>query len=516
MKRKILLFLVMTSLITSLHAQKKSSKEQQKLTGYAITANEKGGRSWKEVRMVDVSTGEELKSIYRSDQDMTAFNARTGQPVQKKEINLNKSSASMVWKIVPDASSKEVKNEIDQKIATTLPKKVVNLDDELNADNRQRIQVYTYTTNNGTTTVRTNTTTNCRVVYINGGRDMMQADRPFATSSAAMAYDKKHERLYYTPMGINQLRYIDLNSGKIYYFEDESFGKVGGLGDAANQITRMVMASDGNGYALTNDGRNLIRFTTGKNPEITELGEVSDADASAKVSVHSRNGYGGDMVADANKNLYLVTANHQVFKIGIDNRSAQYLGAIQGLPPGFSTNGAMVEEGSKVIVASSESTVGYYRFDLSTLQAEKVSGASDVFNASDLANGNLAFEKEKKKKDRKQDEDKVETKQDDVTITEKVVPSNELKQVDGIMVYPNPASASSVVKVSFDSQPVGLYQVQLMDLSGKLISSQELIVQNKLQVAELKLPALISGSTYFVKIFNEANRISSISKLFVQ
>src|SRR5256885_6617160 len=36
-------------------------------------------------------------------------------------------------------------------------------------------------------------------------------DQPFSTFSAACAYDKKHNRLYYTPMGINQLRYIDLN-----------------------------------------------------------------------------------------------------------------------------------------------------------------------------------------------------------------------------------------------------------------------------------------------------------------
>jgi len=61
----------------------------------------------------------------------------------------------------------------------------------------------------------------------------------------------------------------------------------------------------------------------------------------------------------------------------------------------------MVEEGSKVIVASSESTDGYYRFDLNTLEAERVSPAGTVFNASDLATGNLAFDK--KTKDKKDD-----------------------------------------------------------------------------------------------------------------
>src|SRR5689334_6120241 len=73
---------------------------------------------------------------------------------------------------------------------------------------------------------------------------------PFSTYSAACAYDKKHNRLYYTPMGINQLRYIDLDGSnpRIFYFDTETFGLVSGLQDEANHITRMVMGADGNGY----------------------------------------------------------------------------------------------------------------------------------------------------------------------------------------------------------------------------------------------------------------------------
>src|SRR5688572_23884998 len=83
MKRKILLFLVMASFITAAHAQKKQSNS---ITGYAITAQQKGGKSWKEVRLVDITTGSELKSIYQSTQEMQALNARTGKPVMKKDI----------------------------------------------------------------------------------------------------------------------------------------------------------------------------------------------------------------------------------------------------------------------------------------------------------------------------------------------------------------------------------------------------------------------------------------------
>src|SRR6185369_9894933 len=147
-----------------------------------------------------------------------ALNARTGKPVAKKSNDLSKANLQL------------------QK------KKVVNLDQELNSVNQQqKMQVYTIDDQNKLQTkIRQDV-----VVFYKSGM-MEQSDKPFATNSAAMAYDKKHERLYYTPMGINQLRYIDLNSKspRIYYFEDEAFGTVANSGDASNQITRMVIASD--------------------------------------------------------------------------------------------------------------------------------------------------------------------------------------------------------------------------------------------------------------------------------
>jgi hypothetical protein len=312
----------MSSFITASQAQK-SGKSSKSVQGYAITAADKGGHSWREVRLMDINAGAEVKNIYDSKKEIEPLNARTGKAIEKKETTASKASTVTFTR------------------SQAPEKRVVNLDDALSPN--------------------THTRTITRVVVFR--ENPAQSDKPFATNSAAMAYDKKHERLYYTPMSINQLRYIDLKSGKIYYFEGEDFGVVKSGGDVGNQITRMVIASDGNGYALTNNANHLIRFTTGKKPEITDLGAVTD-DAAAKISVHSSGGYGGDMVADASGNLYLITAGRNVFKINIDTKAATYVGAIKGLPKGFSTNGAMVEEGSKVIVASSESTVGYYRFDL--------------------------------------------------------------------------------------------------------------------------------------------------------
>jgi len=474
MKRKLLLFIVMAVVITGLQAQNRKKKQDQKTTGYAITAIEKGGRSWKEVRLVDITSGEQVKSIYESTKETEPLNARTGKPIVK-------------------AADKTAQQAVALKQAVAI-KKVVNLDNELDKMN-----------GNGHVT---------RVVIVRDNK--VSADKPFATNSAACAYDGKHERLYYTPMGINQLRYIDLKTSKIYYFEDESFGSVKGSGDAPKQITRMVIASDGNGYALTNDGNNLIRFTTGKKPEITELGALTDDGANARYSVHSSGGYGGDMIADASGNLYLITANRNVFKINIESRIASYKGTIKGLPQGFSTNGAMVEEGSKVIVASSESTTGYYRFDLTTMLAEKVSTPSEVFNASDLANGNLAFEKKKKdKKIKEEEETKPETKPEVTETTARTNSIEESVRSAGIVVYPNPVT-EGFVRLSFTDQPAGRYQVQLLDIAGKLISTKEVTISAQAQIEEFRFPELSVKGNYLIKVTSEAYKLNSVNKIVVQ
>jgi hypothetical protein len=470
MKQRILLLFVMTIVITTLQAQE-NQKSSKTTTGYAITAVEKGGKSWKEVRLIDITTGSIVKSIYDSKQETETLNARTGKAIVKKDQLANKTITTTFS--TPSSS-----------------KKIVNLDQELN-------------TTNG------NAKTYSRTVVV---RQNVSTDKPFSTNSAAMAYDKKHERLYYTPMAINQLRYIDLKSGKIYYFEDEAFGVVKNIGDAPSQITRMVIASDGDGYALTNDANHLLRFTTGKKPTITDLGALTDDAANAK-SVHSPGGYGGDIIADASGNLYLLTANRNVFKINIETKIATHQGTIKGLPQGFSTNGAMVEEGSKVIIASSESTVGYYRFDLNTMQAEKISSGPDVFNASDLANGNLAFDK-KKKKDKNQEETKPETLTDTETVAKAGQPGEAIVK-NRIAVYPNPVT-NGMVNLSFSELAAGRYKVELLDISGRLISSKEINIHSEAQIEEFRFPRLSVKGNYLLRVIDGENKVNVTNKIVVQ
>jgi hypothetical protein len=435
----------------------------QERTAYAITAGQKGQSDWCEVRVVNINTGQEVQSVYKPTLDVKRLNARTGKTIA-----------------LTDATPRSV----DQPVRYT-----------------------TTTYENGQKQT---------ITYVERGSVAVKSDMPFATNSAACAYDKKHERLYYTPMGINQLRYIDLKSKTptVYYFEDEPFGVLASRHDVQNQITRMVIASDGNGYALTNNGNHLIRFTTAKKAVITDLGALTDAAGNA-ASVHSSGGYGGDMIADANGNLFLITANRAVFKIPIESKEASFQGIIQGLPRGYTTNGAVVEEGSKVIVSSSSSTQGYYRFDLNSLQAELVSSGS-VYNASDLANGTLAFEKKKKNKREQPKEEVVDQVVTQETPGQKPkVTQEEVVVKNGIAVFPNPVT-TGLVKVSFGNQPQGKYRIQLVDISGKLVSEREVVVTSAMQVEEFRLPELVTKGSYMVKVTGETNKVSFTNKIIVQ
>ncbi len=421
MKLKILLSLLVTSFIATANAQK--------ISAYAITSAEKGQSGWAEVKLVDITTGEELKTIYRSTDALEPLNARTKKPVVKKDIPYNNARlVSSGWTAYPPLSALGS--------ASPAPDRTKDLQSL-----KREIKIVQFNSKEGTNNVIVdkdldNGTFQRRVIrYVSSGEKFsrVQSDKPFATNSAACAYDKKHERLYYSPLGINQLRYIDLKSKTpaIYYFEDESFGALSSRYDVPNQITRMVIGADGDGYALTNNADHLISFTTNKKAKITDLGALTDDPANGTFSIHSPGAYGGDMIAGDKGNLYVITASKTIFKIDPDSKMATYIGTIKGLPRGYSTNGAIVEKGTTIIVSSATSTLGYFKFDLSNLQAEAIANKGSVFNASDLANSTLLSEK---KNDKQENVQEIAATQSDKKDLQDILTRNK------IAVYPNPVA----------------------------------------------------------------------------
>src|ERR1700759_1329878 len=256
---------------------------------------------------------------------------------------------------------------------------------------------------------------------------------------AAIAYDAKNNRLYYTPMLGNQLRYLDLNGTqpKSYAVTTQLLKNFSNQPGEASIITRMVIASDGYGYALTNDNEHLIRFTTGKQISITDLGNLIDAQSNGENSVKTQfKSWGGDMIADASGNLYLFTMQREVFKVNPNTRLATFVGDIKNMPDDYTVNAAMVDNDGYVIVGSSTKTTNYYRVNLNTLEANELNKqTTQVYNVSDFANANLAFSKN--------------------------VTSAVAKTINtSISIYPNPVNDKKLV-VQFSNIAKGKYVIQL-------------------------------------------------------
>lgn len=497
MKFKTLLSCVMSFFTLSLAAQ-----QSGKISGFAITGPNKGDRGWKQVRLVDMKSGAEQKLVYSPSETTEVLDYRTGKAIEKKE------PAPGTVKVITNGTVQTYSiAELDKNIKNLPGNISINRNGDISGGNTR------ITVNQSTTTGADNKTENktyTRTVIYTGGS---QYDQPFATTSAAAAYDKKHQRLYYTPMGIAELRFIDLKAKKptVYYFQNEKFGAVEGMHDGGNQITRMVIGADGDGYALSNNANHLVKFTTGKKPQITDLGELADDASNGRFSVHSSGAYGGDMVAGNSGNLYLLTASRHVFKINIEQKTALHLGVIKGLPAGFQTNGAMVEEGMNIIVASSESTEGYYMFDLNTLQSQKYTTEGPVYSASDLAGSNLLDDKKSKKEEKKDIVEQPVAPEESKTIAP-VTPALTGKAIN---VYPNPVT-NGEVKVSFNTLPAGRYMIQLADMNGQVITTSDVVVGSKNQVETLRLPALISKGSYLVKVQASGGRDVYTETIIVQ
>src|SRR5205085_4942181 len=151
---------------------------------------------------------------------------------------------------------------------------------------------------------------------------------------------------------------IDLNAASpaVYIFNNEKLSNAPDVDAEENQVTRMVIASDGNGYALNNSGSHLVRFTTGENAQITDLGELHDAPENGDMKINDAStSWGGDLLADVSGYLYVISAHNHVFKIDVQTKTATYIQKIKGLPEGFTTNGAVVDSDGNIIISSANS-----------------------------------------------------------------------------------------------------------------------------------------------------------------
>jgi hypothetical protein len=328
------------------------------------------------------------------------------------------------------------------------------------------------------------------------------ANAAFTTGVAAIAYDKKNNRLYYTPMLIDQLRYLDLKTMKVFYVTDRSFtGKPQKSPDQGNIVTRMVIASDGNGYAMTNDATQLIRFSTGRKMDITDLGSLVDDQDNKSISIHnSCSSYGGDMIADDNGNLFVFSARNNVFKVNIESKVATHLGVITGLPNGFTVNGAAVNDDNQVIVSSAVQSASYFAVDHTTLIATPYKITGTVWQSSDLANSNLLTSGNRPS-----------------AITTDVISKNTPASISDnkVSLYPNPVTNNQFT-IQFNQMDAGNYSIQVTDVMGRQVLQRSVSINGNNQSQGIKLNSAVSRGVYLIQITDTNSKAVFSTKIVLQ
>jgi hypothetical protein len=166
----------------------------------------------------------------------------------------------------------------------------------------------------------------------------------------------------------------------------------------------------------------------------------------------------------------------------------------------------VAEGNTNIVVSSSKSTEGYFRFDLNTLKAEKISSGASVYNASDLANALFVWE------------EKEEEKKEEVAKAEPLPTATTLKDVitrNAISVYPNPVT-NGFFKISFADQQPGRYNVQLLDVAGKVISTKPFNLVSKVQIEEYRLPQQLASGNYLVRVVADNQTTPIVQQLVIQ
>jgi hypothetical protein len=322
-----------------------------------------------------------------------------------------------------------------------------------------------------------------------------------AVNVAAAGYATGSRQIFFIPMDIPELRWINsTNSSETTVFNTvrSSILEKLDLTKTENQITRMAVNREGVGYAMTNDAMHLFEFTTGEKPVLRDLGAIVDASSNGQMSIHQTcTSFGGDMVAGDDGKLYLVSLRNHIFEINPVGRIANYIGAIKGLPNSFTSNGAAVLPNGDLIVSSSFGNQGFYTVNPITWEAKQLfSGEQYEQNMSDLASGYLLARRPR------------------TLSNENDVLSNGIK--GNIHVYPNPLNSGKDLQFTTDISLAGEHQVQLIDLSGKIIENQKINLSENARQFNVRFTSQFTQGTYFIKLTDMTGKTAETTKLIIQ
>lgn len=203
------------------------------------------------------------------------------------------------------------------------------------------------------------------------------ADGSVLTYASAIAYDKNTNRIYFVnnySNALQDLSYIDLSASPVCARRFVGYPLETNLNSGWN-INRMSFCSDGFGYAITQNGRDIIRFsinpTTGA-PMITRMGALINDGNNGSNNILNESG--GDIFGDGSGNLYLIANSSSLYKIDPNSRISTFLGTVNPFPG--TSNSIAVDPAGNVYIGGAYQNV--HNVNLANMAGVSiVSGSTD-------------------------------------------------------------------------------------------------------------------------------------------
>lgn len=194
--------------------------------------------------------------------------------------------------------------------------------------------------------------------------------------ASAIAYDKGSNRIYFVNNysdSKQDLCYVDLSQTTKTAYRYLGYTMETTLDDGWN-INRMAFASDGFGYAITQNGQDIIRFSVNPStniPTITRLGALINDGSNGSFDILDESG--GDIFGDGSGNLYLIANSSRMYKINPNTKIATYLGGVNPFPAS-SSNAIAVDASGTVYIGGAYQNV--YTVNLLTMAGTSITGGS--------------------------------------------------------------------------------------------------------------------------------------------
>ena len=304
-------------------------------------------------------------------------------------------------------------------------------------------------------------------------------------SMASLAFDQKNNALVFVPMFSSNIYVMNNRTKEITLVENTAIKSVQCTIDS--HITRMTATKDGIIYAMSNSGSQLIKISSENGKySVKDLGTIKDISTNTDKKLSTmQTGFGGDMVADADGNLYVFSAFNNVFKINVRNLTSEFMGTVSGLPENYTSNGAAVNANGDIVVGNARGE-GLYEINFKTLEAKAVSGDFKM-PIYDLASSYF--------------------------LNDKAVSTSEM--FTGIEIYPTKVN-QQFFNIKINNEKVkGNLKVELADYMGNKLMKQNINVVRNNSEFKINLSKYNAG-VYIVNIQDAAGNAIFSTKIVIE